>query len=71
MGINHMEKKYKIVDGFLWFVFRADQARLLFNAFELYRLYEDGTEALIEGLDEIIDDQVYGVEVGFLNEIIS
>lgn len=60
-------------DGFIWLLV-TDKAKEIFNSglFELYRLYDDGSDA--EGLIESMDDlnealeqgMNIGIEVGFL-----
>jgi hypothetical protein len=59
----------KITDeGFIWKVITPTQALYIFKHMPVYRLYEDGSESLIETKEEINFDRVYGLEVGFISK---
>lgn len=71
-----MEQKTKTnADGFVWLVVDHEQARKLYkaDAISLYTLYNDDSEAMIEGeegLEETIRKGLpIGIEVGFLSEL--
>lgn len=71
-----MEQKTKTnADGFVWLVVDNEQARKLYKAdvISLYTLYNDDSEAMIEGeegLEETIRKGLpIGIEVGFLSEL--
>lgn len=55
----------KIVDGFVWKVV-TDQAKEIFQSelFPLYKLYEDGSEALIEEFDDLQIALEQGMDIG-------
>jgi hypothetical protein len=62
----------KIVDGFVWLIVTR-QAKEVFesNLFELYAVYDDGSEGLIfdiESLEKCIANGIkIGIEGGFIN----
>lgn len=62
----------EVRDGFIWFVVSQEQAEKIFinEIFDIYKLYSDGSEALIEDLYEIKDAFDKGfkvaIEIGFL-----
>ena len=57
-------------DNFVFEIIPHDKALQLFNSEALFTLYEDGTEALIETIEDLhqaIENELsIGVEVGFL-----
>jgi hypothetical protein len=62
----------KIIDGFVWLIVTR-QAKEVFesNLFELYAVYDDGSEGLIydlESLEKCIERGIkIGIEGGFIN----
>lgn len=52
-------------DGYIWFVVSQEQAEKIFinEIFELYKLYSDGSEALIEEFSEIESAFDKGIKV--------
>ena len=60
-------------DRFVWKVIDANYAIKLYNlnVEPIYRLYEDDSESLVENVSEISEDGVYGIEIGFLEDIKS
>jgi len=62
----------KIIDNFVWLIV-TEKAKDIFHSgiFELYTLYDDGTESLITSYDEINEALENGlnivIEVGHLN----
>ena len=54
-------------DGFCWQIISSTDAiqRLNENR-EVYALYEDGCESLVESVSEIDEDTTYGIELGFI-----
>jgi hypothetical protein len=67
--------RLKIVDGFVWFIVTG-QAKEIFKSelFELYALYDDGSEGLIdteESLNKALKNGLkIGIEGGFINTLI-
>ena len=61
-------------DGFVWKKLTSSETRKLFmaNIFDLFKLYDDNSEGLIESeeeLEECLNDGVdIGIEVGFCHE---
>lgn len=53
-------------DGFIWKLISVNQAEKIFEHIPVYRLYEDGGEALCEFWTDIVPDGVYALEVGFV-----
>lgn len=55
----------KIVDGFVWKVV-TEEAKDIFNSglFPLYKLYEEGNEALIEYFEDLQIALEQGLEIG-------
>lgn len=67
------ESNIKIVNGFVWLVVTDKAEELYFSdLFELYALYDDGSESLIESFEHLtteLDNGIeIGVEVGFINQ---
>lgn len=64
--------KIKIVDGFVWFVV-TDKAKEVFESglFEMYALYDDGSEGLIASKEALSLALGVGLDVavegGFIN----
>ena len=64
----------KIVNGFVWKIV-TDKAEEIFNSgiFELYTLREDGSEYLIDSIEDLRNDlnsgYEIGIEVGSLNTV--
>jgi len=63
----------KIVNGFVWLVVTDKAEEIYFSdLFELYALYDDGSESLIESFEHLtieLDNRIeIGVEVGFINQ---
>ena len=64
----------KIIDGFVWFIV-TDKARVLWetNLFELFIVFDDGSEASVYGygIDKAIEMAKNGVEIaiegGYIN----
>jgi hypothetical protein len=66
------ESNIKIVNGFVWLVVTDKAEELYFSdLFELYALYDDGSESLIESFEHLtteLDNRIeIGVEVGYIN----
>ncbi len=66
-------KRVKICeDGFVWHVLTESEAKRAMQYVEVYKLYDDDSEALIESESEIkthIRRGGYvGVEVGYIND---
>ena len=66
------ESNIKIVDGFVWLVVTDKAEEIYFSdLFELYALYDDGSESLIESFEhlatEIANGTNIGIECGFIN----
>jgi hypothetical protein len=62
----------KIVDGFVWLVVTDKAEELYFSdLFELYAIYDDGSESLISSLEHLTSELEngidIGIEVGFIN----
>jgi hypothetical protein len=55
----------KIVDGFVWHVV-TDKAKEIYfsDLFELYALYDDGSESLIVGFDDLQTCLEFGLDIG-------
>ncbi len=67
------ESNIKIVNGFVWLVVTDKAEEIYFSdLFELYALYDDGSESLIESFEHLtieLDNGIeIGVEVGFINQ---
>lgn len=68
-----MKNQIKVVDGFVWLLV-TDKAKQLFDTglFELYVLYDDGSEGLVlkpETIDRARECGLeIGIEVGWLPE---
>jgi hypothetical protein len=62
-------------DNFVWKVLTESQAKFIFisGIFELYLLFDDGTDTLIESIEEIGEAAKEGaqlvIEVGFYESI--
>lgn len=69
-----MKTQIKVMpDGFVWRVLTPAEARVLWqtNTFGIYHLDSDGSEHLIESNDdfnEVVDDCVLAIEVGFIEQ---
>jgi hypothetical protein len=66
------ESNIKIVNGFVWLVVTDKAEEIYFSdLFELYALYDDGSESLIESFEHLtteLDNRIeIGVEVGYIN----
>lgn len=60
--------KYQLEDGFIWEVINKETAVELFNqGKEVYRIWQDNSESLIESQQDFDDDRVmfYATEVGY------
>lgn len=55
----------KIVEGFAWLIV-TDKAKEIFNAdlFQIYTLYDDGTESLIETFEDLNVALENGLDIG-------
>ena len=62
-------------DNFVWKILNEGQAKFVFisGVFELYLLFDDGTDTLVESIDEIYVATKEGaqlvIEVGFYESI--
>ena len=57
-------------DLFVWLIISEKQAKALFEAdSEVYIIYDDESESLIEKIESITEDKRYGVEIGFLTDL--
>ena len=58
-------------DGFVWLTLNQFQIKKAFTVFELYILYDDDSETLINSTKELIDavnnNFIIGIPVGQLN----
>lgn len=54
-------------DGFIWKLITPMEAETLYDITDVYRLYEDDSESLIEWATEITSEGVYALEVGFVS----
>lgn len=56
---------YKTHDGFIWLLV-TNKAKEVYNTglFELYRIYEDDSEALIETGEELDEALEHGAKIG-------
>jgi len=66
------ESSIKIVNGFVWLVVTDKAEEIYFSdLFELYALYDDGSESLIVSLEhlttELENGLEIGIEVGYIN----
>ncbi len=66
------ESNIKIVNGFVWLVVTDKAEEIYFSdLFELYALYDDGSESLIVSLEhlttELENGLEIGIEVGYIN----
>jgi len=67
------ESNIKIVNGFVWLLVTERAEEVYFSdLFEIYALYDDGSESLIVSLEhlttELENGLDIGVEVGFINQ---
>jgi hypothetical protein len=53
-------------DGFIWKVIPQNEAETLYGLTDVYRLYEDDSESLVEWVTEITSEGVYALEVGHM-----
>lgn len=55
----------KLVDNFVWLLV-TNKAKEIFSSglFELYALNEDGSESLIEDMNQIVEAQERGLDIG-------
>jgi len=59
------ESKIKIVDNFVWLVVTDKAEEIYFSdLFELYALYDDGSESLIESFEHLATEIEKGIEIG-------
>ena len=64
--------KEQLSDGFIWEIINYEEAPALFlRGEEIYKLYDDESEGLVESLDDLHDainkGINLGIEVGFTN----
>lgn len=52
-------------DGFIWKIISPILAEQLYEILPVYRLYEDGSESLVEYSTDITSEEIYGIEVGY------
>ena len=57
--------KTKVIRGFVWLIF-SHKAKSIFESctFEMYLLYPDGTESLVEMIGDIEYAQENGIDIG-------
>jgi hypothetical protein len=53
-------------DGFIWKIISTKEAEAFYKISDVYTLYDDDSDSLVEYSSEIVDGRVYGLEVGFL-----
>jgi hypothetical protein len=59
------ESNIKIVNGFVWLVVTDKAEEVYFSdLFELYALYDDGSESQIVGLEDLQTCLEFGLEIG-------
>ena len=66
--------KIKITkDGFIWLIIDMDIAKALWqtNKVEIYQLYDDDSESLVEDLNGVRGDCELGIEVCFINQLLE
>lgn len=66
----------KIIDGFIYAIINPEEAKeKLKSGDSIFRLYEDGTESLIEDENDLndafIDKNQIGIEIDFESELIK
>lgn len=54
-------------DGFIWKLITPIEAETLYDITDVYRLYEDDSESLVEWATEITSEGVYALEVGYVS----
>lgn len=63
---------YVCDDGFVFLKIGHDVAKKIVRDMQVYILYEDGTQSMIdENMYEVEDDSILGIEVGFIDEFIK
>ncbi|CAK7042389.1 MAG: hypothetical protein PEPC_01806 [Peptostreptococcus russellii] len=70
MGIMK-NKAYRVTeDNFIWILINRVQAELLYKneVMEVYCLFLDDSESLIEELSDLNKSDVYGIEVGYIDK---
>ena len=74
--LSHGAPQTKVLaDGFVWLVISSEQARQLWETqvFNLYTLYDDESEGMIETEEDLEDSirrsSLIGIEVGFLSQL--
>ncbi len=63
-SLKDNQKTMKIVNGFVWRIVTPEQSEVMLGHFELYELYEDGTEYLIEDIETLLTRRDQGVTIG-------
>ena len=60
-------------DGFIWLIIDMDIAKALWqtNKVEIYQLYDDDSESLVEDLNDVREDCELGIEVCFINQLLK
>jgi hypothetical protein len=59
------ESNIKIVNGFVWLVVTDKAEEVYFSdLFELYALYDDGSESLVVSLEDLQTCLEFGLEIG-------
>lgn len=64
-------KRVKITkdDRFVWHVLNKGEAlHYMRIGIPVYKLYDDDSEGLVESEDQLNDNDMFGVEVGFLDD---
>ena len=62
---NNMDNIKITADGFVWLIVTDVAEKLYYsNAMQVYRLYDDGTEALIENFRDLQDALAVGNDIG-------
>ena len=60
-----MESNIRVTDNFVWLlVTKKSKDVFLSGLFDVYILYSDGSEALIECYDQLVDALNYGEDIG-------
>lgn len=69
-----MKENLKLTrDGFLWLLISQEQAKVFLknNIMMIYYLSSDDSESLIEDVLDLDKSEIYGIEIGYINEILQ
>lgn len=58
-------------DGFVWLLFKREEAEYIFalDIADIYCLFDDDSESIIECPRDFDKSDTYGIEVGFLKDL--